>query len=104
MPAAQPHMVRRPLVAEGGGDGRMNLKGLIGEGKAELRERAWPFVAAVRHGDEVGNGQMAFAVGAVGGGGGVRQARARRRGMMMVWNMPTQIGRASCRERVCQYV
>src|SRR3546814_4963391 len=26
MPAAQPHMVRRPLVAEGGGDGRMNLK------------------------------------------------------------------------------
>src|SRR3546814_4067585 len=25
-----------------------------------------------------------------GAGGGVRQARARRRGMMMVWNMPTQ--------------
>src|SRR3546814_12379386 len=25
-----------------------------------------------------------------GAGGGVRQARARRRGMMMVWNMPPQ--------------
>src|SRR3546814_10974372 len=79
MPAAQPHMVRRPLVAEGGGDGRMNLKGRIGEGKAELRERAWPFVAAVRHGDEVGNGQMAFAVGAVGGGGEGRGVRGPHR-------------------------
>src|SRR3546814_4982955 len=59
MPAAQPHMVRRPLVAEGGGDGGMNLKGRVGEGEAKLRERARPFVAAVRHGDEVRDGEVA---------------------------------------------
>src|SRR3546814_6162958 len=75
MPAAQPHMVRRPLVAEGGGDGGMNLKGRVGEGEAKLRERARPFVAAVRHGDEVRDGEVAFAVGAVGGGGNGRGVR-----------------------------
>src|SRR3546814_3433765 len=40
MPTAQPHMVRRPLVAEGGGDGGLNLKGRGGEGEAKQNGRA----------------------------------------------------------------
>src|SRR3546814_15657058 len=78
-PAAQRHMVRRPLVAEGGGNGGMNLKGRVGEGEAKLRERARPFVAAVRHGDEVRDREVAFAVGAVGGGGDGRGVRGPHR-------------------------
>src|SRR3546814_7705919 len=53
MPTAQPHMVRRPLVADEGGDGGMNLKGRVGEGEAKLRERARPFVAEGRRGGRV---------------------------------------------------
>ena len=43
----------------------------LGEGEAELRQRLRPFVAAVRHGAQIGDGQMAAAVAAC-------RARARR--------------------------
>src|SRR3546814_7188869 len=56
------------FVAEGGGDGAVHREGGMGKGEPQLCERALPFVAAVRHRHQVGDGQMAFAVGAVGRG------------------------------------
>ena len=41
---------------------------LVGEGEAELGERLGPFVAAVRHRPQIGDGEVAAAVGGVGGG------------------------------------
>src|SRR3546814_8990381 len=54
----------------------MHRKGGIGEGESKLRQRLPPLVAAMQHGDQVGDGQMAPAVGAVRGG---RDGRGIRR-------------------------
>ncbi len=86
MAIAQPHVVRRAFIAERGGDGGMHRKvALIGEGEAKLRQRSGPFVAAVRHRDQIGDRQVAAPIGGVGGrghgrgiGGPHRRGRAGR--------------------------
>jgi hypothetical protein len=69
MGRTQPHMIGRAFVAERGGDGLVDREGRVGEGEAELRQRFGPFMAAVRHGDEIGGAEMAAVVGGVGRGG-----------------------------------
>ena len=75
-------MVGRAFVAERGGDRRVDGEArLVGEGEAELGEGLGPFVAAMRHGPQIGDGEVAAAVGRVRGGrdgGGV--GRPHRRG------------------------
>ena len=66
---AQPHVVGRALVAEGGGDrGVHGEVRVIGEGKLQLRQRLAPFMAAVGHRHEVGDGEVAASVGGVSRG------------------------------------
>ncbi len=83
---AQPHMIGRALVAEGRGDGRVHREmRVVGEGEAELRQRRRPFVAAVRHRPQVGDGEVAAAVrrvrrGRDGRGIGRPHRRGRERG------------------------
>ncbi len=58
-------MVGRALIAERRGDRGMNFERVMRESQLELRQRAGPFVAAMAHRDQIGDGHMAFAVGAV---------------------------------------
>src|SRR3546814_3427916 len=69
MMIAQAHMIGRALIAKGGGNGAMHGKGgAVGKGEAQLGERLRPFMAAMRHGDEIGDGQMRAPVRRVGRG------------------------------------
>ena len=43
----------------------MHLEGIAGEGQPQLRQRRRPLMAAVRHRLQIGDGQMAFAVGGI---------------------------------------
>ncbi len=67
MALAKPHVVGRAFVAEARHHRIVDDEGVAAEGKVEQRFRVAPFLCAVRHGDEVGRGQMAFPVGGVGG-------------------------------------
>ena len=69
MAVAQAHMIGRAFVAKGRGDGPMHGKGAgVGKGEAQLRQGLGPFMAAMRHGDEIGDGQVGASVGGIGGG------------------------------------
>ena len=63
----QPHVVGRALVAERRRHRPVHgeMRG-IGERQPKLRQRRRPFVAAVRHGAQIGDGQVALAVAGVG--------------------------------------
>src|SRR3546814_1284687 len=62
-------MMGRARVAKGGGNGAMHGKGgAVGKSEAQLGERLRPFMAAMRHGDEIGDGQMRAPVRRVGRG------------------------------------
>jgi hypothetical protein len=80
----QPHVVGGTLVAERGGDGGVDREvTVVGEGDAQLRERVGPFVAAMRHRYEVGDGQVAAPVSRIGrwrDGRGVGRPHRRGRG------------------------
>ena len=75
MARAQPHMIGSALIAEWCGDGAVDNKSRIGKSDLELRERARPLMAAVRHGQQIGDAQMAFAIGGIGGGRNGRGVR-----------------------------
>ena len=79
---AEAHMIGRALVAEGGGHRLMDREmGRVGEGEPELGQRLRPFVAAMRHGPQIGDGQVAAAVLRVRRGGDRRGiGRPHRRG------------------------
>ena len=62
MLCAQPHVVGRSFVAKGWRHRPVHGEGGAREGQLQLRERSLPFMATVRHGDEVCDAQMAFAV------------------------------------------
>jgi hypothetical protein len=69
MAGAEPHVVGRALVSERGRHRIMHREvARVCKGQSQLRQRAGPFVAAVRHGHEVGGGQVAAPVGGVGRG------------------------------------
>ena len=69
VPFAQAHMIGRAFIAKGRRHGIMHGKSArVGEGEAQLGQRLRPFMAAMRHGDEVGDGQMRAAVPGIGGG------------------------------------
>ena len=80
VPAAQPHVVCGTFVAEGRRHGLVHGKSGVRESQTELGECSRPFVAAMRHGDEVGDGEVAFAIGAVGRGRHGRGVRGPHRG------------------------
>ena len=70
MSAAQSHVIGRALIAERQRDRTMYRKmARIGEGDEQLIQRCAPLEAAVRHRPQVGDGQMASAVGRVRGRG-----------------------------------
>ena len=54
-----------PSSPKAGGTGAWTAKAWSANASLELRERRRPFVASVRHGPQVGDGQVAFAVGSV---------------------------------------
>ena len=58
----------RPRRRTPAAPGRAPRNAVVGEGQPQLRQRRRPFVAAVRHGLQVGDGQVALAVGGVGRG------------------------------------
>ncbi len=64
----EPHVIGGALVAERRRHGVMHREMTrIPEGDAQLRQRPRPFMAAMRHGDEVGDGEMASPVRRVRG-------------------------------------
>ncbi len=70
----QPHVISRAFVAERGRDGIVDAEMLrIRERDPQLRQRARPFVAPVRHGAQVRDRQVAAAVASVGGRGDRRR-------------------------------
>ena len=67
MPARQPHVVGRALVAISGGHRGMDRERLaVGEGEPQLRQRRRPFVAAMRHRFQIRDGEVAAAVAGIG--------------------------------------
>ena len=62
MIGTKPHMIGRPFIAKWGRDGPMNREAGVGKGNLQLRQCALPFMAAVGHRYEIGDGQMASAV------------------------------------------
>ena len=78
----EPHVVGRAFVAECCRDRAVNLERARCERQSELRQRRRPFVAAVRHGPEVRNRQVAFSVLRLGrrrDGRGIRRPHRRGR-------------------------
>jgi hypothetical protein len=57
-----------PLVAEARRDRAVHRERIVAESQLQLPERVGPLVRAVRHRHEVGDGQVAAAIGGVGGG------------------------------------
>ena len=67
MPARQPHVVGRALVAISGGHRGMDRERLaVGEGEPQLGQRRRPFVAAMRHRFQIRDGEVAAAVAGIG--------------------------------------
>jgi len=58
-------MVCRPFVAERRWNGFVHHEAGVDESEAELRQRLGPLMAAVRHRHQIGNGQVALAVGRI---------------------------------------
>ena len=95
-------MVGGALVAEGTRHGRVDAEGSVGKGELELAQRFRPFVAAVRHRLEIGDGQVAAAVRRVGRGrdGGGVGGPHRRGGQRLRLEVggSLRIGRRQCVE------
>ena len=67
-------MIGGALVAEGACDRLVHGEtGVVREGEAELGQRLRPFVAAMGHRAQIGDGEVAAAVGGVGGRGDGRR-------------------------------
>ena len=60
------HVIGRAFVAESRRNGPVHRESIAAEGKTQLCQGRRPFVAAMGHGPEVGDGQMTFAVGGIG--------------------------------------
>src|SRR6185312_11544396 len=66
MRAGQAHVVGGALVAEGRRDRPVYGEPVASKRELQLGERRWPFMAAMRHGLEVRDGEMASAVHRIG--------------------------------------
>ena len=87
-----------PSSPNAGGTGAWTAKHRVREGDPQLRQRRGPFVAAVRHRPQIGDGQVAFAVGGVGRGRDRRRIGRPHRGCA-TWRWrraPARPRRSSC--------
>ena len=98
----QPHVIGRTLVAKGRGHRAVHREGRVGESQLQLRQRAGPFVAAVRHGDKVGDRKVAAPVGAVRRGADRRRIRRPHRGGRQGIGQQRGIGRGRIGAQLAQ--
>ena len=68
MARGQAHVIGRAFVTKGRGHGGVKPEMIVGEGDRQLRHRVGPFMAAMRHGQKIGDRQVAAAIARVGRG------------------------------------
>ena len=97
------HMIGRTFVAKGWRDRRMHGKMVwIGKCKPKLLERPRPFMAAMRHGLQIGDGQVAKSIDCVGRGRDCRGIGRPHRGSGQGRCAQMRFGGGDCRPEMCQ--